>query len=140
MDERSRDIGALKRIILYCDRIQNAKDRFGTSFEIFKEDYDYQSSCAMYILQIGESANRLSTSLKDKHNDIPWRDIIGMRNIFAHDYENIDVEKIWETLWDDIRFLHESCFKIVLEAEPDYCAESEYDERLANEEKWGIEQ
>ena len=134
MAEYCKDTEALKRIIRYCDRIHNAIERFGSSFEMFQADYDYQSSCAMYILQIGESANRLSSAIKDKHNDIPWRDIIGMRNVFAHDYENIDVEKIWETLWDDIIYLREKCYQIVLGFEPDYAADADYDEYLTHDE------
>jgi uncharacterized protein with HEPN domain len=139
MDEYNRDVGTLKRIVRYCDRIQNAKERFGASFEIFKDDYDYQSSCAMYILQIGESANRLSNEIKDSNNDIPWREIVGMRNVFAHDYENIDAEKIWETLWDDILMLREKCLQIILNFEPDYFVESDYDEILTEDYEHGYE-
>ena len=56
----NKDIEILKHIIEYCDRIQRAKDRFGDSYELLQADNEYQSACAMYILQIGKMATRLS--------------------------------------------------------------------------------
>lgn len=36
------------------------------------------------------------------NNQIPWRLIKGMRNLHAHDYENVDMEIVWNTLIEDI--------------------------------------
>ena len=47
----NRDIDVLKQIIKYCYHIQHAKDRFGNSYKIFQVDNEYQSACAMYLLQ-----------------------------------------------------------------------------------------
>jgi len=88
-------------------------------------------------------STRLTDSLKVQYNDIPWRDIIGMRNIFAHDYEGIDVEKIWETLQFDIEPLREKCVQIVSRLEPDYDPEEDGDELLADsedEDGWEVEE
>jgi uncharacterized protein with HEPN domain len=87
----------------------------------------------MYILQIGELSNKLSDGLKAKNSDVPWRNIIGMRNLFAHDYENIDIGKVWEAMRDDIAPLRERCLQIVLKLEPDYNPDEE-DELLADDE------
>ena len=135
MDKRNRDIDLLKRIITYCVKIQKAKDRFGASFKDFQADCDYQSSCAMYILQIGELSNRLSDGLKSRRNDIPWRDITGMRNIFAHEYEDFNTVKVWETLRDDIEPLREKCVQILLELEPDSDPEDDNDELLIEDDE-----
>ena len=89
----------------------------------------------MYILQIGEMATRLSENLKTEHCDIPWRDIIGMRNIFAHDYERIDDKMIWETLSNDIISLRTRCIEIVVELEPDYDPE-DYDDELLTDDNY----
>jgi len=87
----------------------------------------------MYILQIGELSTRLTDSVKTQYNDIPWRDIIGMRNIFAHDYDSIDAGKIWETLQFDIEPLREKCVQIILQSEPDFDPDEE-DELLSDSE------
>ncbi len=47
------------------------------------------------ILVIGEAAKSISDSLKEGHPEIPWSAIIGQRNIIAHEYGDILVERIW---------------------------------------------
>ena len=47
------------------------------------------------ILVIGEAAKNISASLKEDHPEIPWNAIIGQRNIIAHEYGDILVERIW---------------------------------------------
>ena len=47
------------------------------------------------ILVIGEAARNISDSLKENHPEIPWRAIIGQRNIIAHEYGDILIERIW---------------------------------------------
>lgn len=47
------------------------------------------------ILVIGEAAKNISDSLKKDHPEIPWSAIIGQRNIIAHEYGDILVERIW---------------------------------------------
>ena len=51
---------------------------------------------------IGESAKRISDSCKSTHHEIPWRDIIGQRNIIAHEYGQIDYELLYKTAVDGI--------------------------------------
>ncbi|MBN1969725.1 MAG: DUF86 domain-containing protein [Candidatus Delongbacteria bacterium] len=57
------------------------------------------------ILVIGEAANHLSDVFISDNNDIPWRKITGMRNIIAHEYGEILVERIWITAKDHIEEL-----------------------------------
>ena len=51
---------------------------------------------------LGEAANRVSTSFIDSHPEIPWRQIIGQRNILAHEYGQIDHELLYKTAVDDV--------------------------------------
>ena len=62
----------------------------------------------MCIIQLGELANRLSDETKESSKSIPWRAIRGMRNLHAHDYENVDLEIVWNTLLEDIPALKKS--------------------------------
>ena len=47
------------------------------------------------VLVIGEAAKNISDTLKDNHPEIPWSAIVGQRNIIAHEYSDILVERIW---------------------------------------------
>ena len=51
---------------------------------------------------IGEAARRVSTRFQNSHSDIPWREIIGQRNILAHEYGQIDRELLYKTASEDI--------------------------------------
>ena len=47
---------------------------------------------------IGEASAKLSPIMKAKHKGIPWKDIVGMRNIIVHDYSETDLTTIWDTI------------------------------------------
>jgi uncharacterized protein with HEPN domain len=51
---------------------------------------------------IGEAAGRLSRDFRERHSNIPWRDIIGMHNRLVHAYFEIDCEQVWITLTEDL--------------------------------------
>jgi uncharacterized protein with HEPN domain len=44
---------------------------------------------------IGEAARRVSCAFRDAHPEIPWRSVIGQRHALAHDYGEIDDQRVW---------------------------------------------
>ena len=46
---------------------------------------------------IGEAARKVSVTFRERHPEIPWRNIIGQRNILAHDYGQIDHARLYKT-------------------------------------------
>ena len=50
----------------------------------------------------GEAARRMSDDFRQAHPEIPWSDIIGQRNVIAHQYEEIRQERIWSVVTSDI--------------------------------------
>lgn len=51
------------------------------------------------ILRLGQTIKDFGIDdLKNSHPDIPWSQIVGMRNIIAHEYLGLDVHIIWETV------------------------------------------
>ena len=51
---------------------------------------------------LGESARHVSMTYRNEHTEIPWREIIGQRNILAHEYGQIDHELLYKTATEDI--------------------------------------
>lgn len=47
---------------------------------------------------IGEAARHVSEEFREQHPEIPWLQIIGQRNVLAHDYGEILVERVWLTV------------------------------------------
>ena len=59
------------------------------------------------MIQISENAKRLSDEYKASHGYIPWNALAGLRNRIVHDYGNVDLNIIYETLKNDMPELME---------------------------------
>ncbi|MFA6243750.1 MAG: DUF86 domain-containing protein [Candidatus Hydrogenedentales bacterium] len=57
-----------------------------------------QLSLVRCVEIVGEAAARLSDDFRSKHPEIPWSDIIGMRNRLVHAYFDIDLNLVWQTV------------------------------------------
>lgn len=51
--------------------------------------------------------------VKNMYHKMPWRDIKSMRNIAAHNYGELDIEVLWETVTNDIPELKAYCEDII---------------------------
>ena len=67
---------------------------------------------------IGEAARRISAVTRETYPKIPWQDIIGMRNIIAHEYGKIDLDEIWKAVQADVPELVMALEKIVANLPP----------------------
>lgn len=54
------------------------------------------------MIQLSENAKKLTEQYKQKHNNIPWNAMYGLRNRIVHDYGNVDLNVVFETLKNDI--------------------------------------
>jgi uncharacterized protein with HEPN domain len=54
------------------------------------------------IVVLGEAARRLSQEVRASHPNVPWRDIIGMRSIVSHGYDQIDDDELWQVIFRDL--------------------------------------
>lgn len=66
--------------------------------EQFLADSKLQDACIRQLQIIGEACNRCSPDFRLAHTDIPWSQIIGMRNIVVHDYTGLEPDIIWNII------------------------------------------
>ncbi len=78
--------------ILYCKEM---------SEEDFLRDEKTQSAVILKLIVIGEEAKKLPEEITGKIN-LPWRMIIGFRNMAVHEYFDIDLSQIWTTVQTDL--------------------------------------
>ena len=74
----------------------------GMSFEEFKRDKKTTYAVVRSIEVIGEATKKIPKALKDKHKEIPWKKMAGMRDKLIHEYFGIDVEILWKTIKEDL--------------------------------------
>ena len=74
----------------------------GLDFAQYSDDRRTQLAVERSLEIIGEAAGRISTSFRDAHPEIPWRQIIGQRNVLIHEYAEIKQERIWKTVKESI--------------------------------------
>src|SRR5579863_10767460 len=68
---------------------------------------------------IGEAAARISPETKTQHPEIPWAEIVGARNWLIHAYFDIDLDRVWDTIADDLPKLIAELKKIPLKNSKD---------------------
>jgi len=112
---KDKDSLILMKIIQYTDEISGTLLRFNLDLTMFKNDYVVKNAIAMCVLQIGELVVNLSDEIKIKHTQMPWRDIVGMRNRVVHTYNNIDTEILWSIATVNIPELKAYCNIILME-------------------------
>lgn len=88
------------------DMLQAARDAAGIVANVTREEF-LGDRVRMLALErslelVGEAARRVSDALRKTHPQIPWKEMIGLRNILAHDYGRIDHDKLYATVMKDI--------------------------------------
>jgi uncharacterized protein with HEPN domain len=66
---------------------------------------------------VGEAANRIPAEVQDRYIDIPWREIIGLRNRLVHGYGAIDLDIVWRVITADLPPLIDALEKAIADEE-----------------------
>ena len=67
----------------------------GVAFHQYEKDRKLQLAVERAIEIIGEAARNLSEQFRQNHPEIPWKSIIGQRHVIAHEYGEIQQERLW---------------------------------------------
>jgi uncharacterized protein with HEPN domain len=68
----------------------------------FLLDVPTQWAAEMGLIRIGETIGRIPEDVRARFPGQPWRQIIGMRNFAAHQYDDLDPRRVWRTLVHDV--------------------------------------
>jgi uncharacterized protein with HEPN domain len=90
-------LDAIERIEKYSSRGRQA----------FEGDELIQNWIVHHLQIIGEALRSISEDFRREHNDIPWKETIGMRNILVHRYFDLDTDLVWKAVMRDLPDLKE---------------------------------
>jgi len=101
--------------ILECiDKITNYVEDM--SCEDFEKDSKTVDAVVRNLEIIGEASNHIPEEIKEKHESIDWRGIIGLRNRVAHVYFGIDLLTIWDIIQNEVPKLRNQMVQILEES------------------------
>lgn len=86
------DLDTILRLIARIER--TVGDETAESFQASRDAID---AVAYRLGMIGEHCKRLPQDVRDRHPDVPWRAMVGLRNIVAHSYDTVSAPIVWRT-------------------------------------------
>ena len=110
-DDSTRDAAALLDILPSAR--QALEHAAGLNFEAFVADVLRQDAVIRRIELVGEAARRVSEAGRVSHPQLPWAQMIRMRNRIIHEYDQVDLQIVWDTLTDDLPTLIRQLERIV---------------------------
>ena len=113
MREQTKDIDRLFHIEESINHVMDFLE--GKAFEDMKDDVMCFHAVVFNIMIIGEAANMLTKEFREKHSEVPWRNIIDMRNVLVHGYYIASPLFIWETYTKDLGPLLEHVRRYIAE-------------------------
>jgi len=85
----------------------------GQTWEKFLDDVRTQDAVIRRFEIIGEAARHISDEAQSKYKDLPWREMIGMRNLAIHEYDAVDFAIVWDTIRQNLPPLIKTLEKIL---------------------------
>ncbi|MFC1727380.1 DUF86 domain-containing protein [Patescibacteria group bacterium] len=101
----------LKHVLESIEEIEGFIEGF--SEEEFSRDIKTQDAVVRRIEIIGEAVKNLPVSFRNKHPDVEWREIAGMRDKLIHHYFGIEMSIVWATSKKDLLKLKKQISKIL---------------------------
>ncbi len=84
----------------------------GISKRDFLKNVEKQSAVIRQIEIIGEAAKNLPSNFKRKEQQIPWKEIAGMRDKLIHHYFGVNLNSVWKVVKEDLPILKKEIIKI----------------------------
>jgi uncharacterized protein with HEPN domain len=70
--------------------------------ERFLQDDLVHDAVLRNVAVIGEAAKRLHDDYRAAHPEIPWRSLAGLRDVLIHQYEGVELERVWAVVENDL--------------------------------------
>jgi len=96
----------------------------GVTQNRFIEDIEKQSAVLHQFTILGEAVRRVSAAFRTAHAHVDWSGVIGFRNLIVHDYDEVDVDIVWQLAHDDLLAFLTAIEPLVTESPDDEAEDS----------------
>ena len=101
MKEAERDFEDYLRDILYAaERAQSFIE--GMDYEAFAADERTVYAVIRALEIVGEASKNIPSKVRQRHPEVPWRDMAGMREKLTHDYFGVKLNRVFDTVKEDL--------------------------------------
>ncbi|MGQ0716074.1 MAG: HepT-like ribonuclease domain-containing protein [Pseudonocardiales bacterium] len=94
--------GDAERVADMLEAAEKLEEQGSKGRSRFDQDEIVQLALVHLVQIIGEAASRVSDDLRERHPEIPWRHVVGMRNRVVHGYFEVDLDLLWDVVTLDI--------------------------------------
>ena len=91
-----------ERLFDILESVERIETQAARGRAAFTDDEVAQSAVVRWVEIIGEAARGLTEELRQTHPEVPWRQMVAMRNVLIHGYFDIDVELVWSVAENDL--------------------------------------
>lgn len=97
----------MKNNLIYTKHIRDSINDIdeaiaGITYEQFLENKILLKAVVRDLEIIGEAAGKINSEFRDANPQIPWRDMIDMRNVLIHEYFGVIPETVWKTCTENL--------------------------------------
>jgi uncharacterized protein with HEPN domain len=87
----------------------------GMTFAAFAQDKKTINAVVRSLEVLGGAAGKIPSGVRERHPEMPWADMVGMRNTLTHEYFGVDLSIVWQTLADDLPPLEAAIDALILQ-------------------------
>lgn len=111
-----------RSLLLYCDDILDAIEAIrgymrGINFEEFAGDPMRCDAVLYQLVIIGEAVRQIPVQVREKHPEIEWRRVVGMRDVVVHGYHRVELSIVWSIATCQLEPLRKVVRRLVRESE-----------------------
>ena len=96
------DQGERRHLTYILDSITLIEARVKAGRSEFSKNIDLQDAVLWRLETLTEATGKLSTEVKNRHPEVPWRAIYGFRNVAAHAYMSLRLAEVWDIIETDL--------------------------------------
>ena len=92
----------LERLYDILEAVERIEEQAARGRAVFADDELVQSAVIRWVEIIGEATRGLTDELRQAHPEVPWRQMVAMRNVLVHGYFDVDVDLVWSVAQSDL--------------------------------------